>query len=262
MSIVLITIVNISLLYIHTRKNNTSDVEVENLELDYGDVFDLKPYCITNDDEIIIDNSNIKIVFSLSSGCSSCIDALDMVETLDHLTIFKDMSINIVWLDNVPMKRIEKHDFSRVIQYSLNNKVQFSGSYPHFYIFEQDKVIFATADLNVFQKKIMNMVSKDDKEITTYNDIMHRYNLEEDGNKKVVFLTEENSKEIEEIKKSKDFKENNLLLVLNYKTTDIGEYIYDKGEIYKDVFSITEYPSLVEIQDKEIVIKTGINVLY
>ena len=195
----------------------------------------------------LIDDNKKTVVFYLSTSCGSCIELLDTIHMLVNLTS-SDFSYAIIWEDEIPLRRLNKHNIDEQINYSLKNKVRLSDFNPYAFIIDNKdkKILIETGNLNSIINKIINTFSKED-----LRSLSDQYFYAENSKEIILYFETNNCESCIEASNKIDSLSSQLFVInINSEPSiKLGNYsnIYDVYGIYKNIYNIKTYPAIIQI---------------
>lgn len=234
----------------------------ENIYLCYGDNFsNVTLYTEGGGKMKGLKNSKTHLVFYLSDSCQPCIELLEFIAEIEKMSILSDYSIDLIWANTIPIKKLEKYNFKNVTNYTLNGKLQLVGYTPYFYVIKNNLVEFETNDTEDLIKMILNKSDFDYAKSQTYEEICNTYNYASDETA-LIFLTEdcEACTDIDSyIDLIRDEYEH-FLFITNSKSKEEG-YIIDNFNVFKQIFAVNSFPSIY-VSKNNVVTQMDLNLLH
>ncbi|MCM1161291.1 MAG: hypothetical protein NC412_08715 [Roseburia sp.] len=217
--------------------------EGEVLYLETGDDFTKYAAYTLEDEKVNLDYEGINIYFYLSDSCSSCIEMLGLYQQMSNIEFVDGIKFYCLWEDNVPMNKIRKRKIEEKNVLSLHGDIRFQTSKPYFYIVKDGIVDFSTYDYNeVIDRAIFYADKRELKERVFH----YLFNDNNKSDNAVMFMLEEQLDFIEQERGRFD----EVCIIFSYR--DEGN-IYDEFELYKKIFEIDFYPSVVFFKEDKIV---------
>jgi hypothetical protein len=231
----------------------------QRISLEYGTHFPGIPmYSMSNEKINMLTNNSNKVVFYLSSTCSSCVDKLDTIKNIINLTQNKNTNYYIMWQDHIPTSRIKKANIDEKMQLSLNGKFEINNVTPEYFILDENNNIefIAQSDLNALINKLW-----DEYKNVTSTDNLNKYILENyarihkgyDRNKKtILFFSTSNCEGCktaqEKVTNEKSLLEKfNLITIGQEEDNDIKTDFTDQYKIYSNIYKIKYFPKFLII---------------
>ncbi len=208
---------------------------LQNVEVCYGaDLKDVVLVSVSGEEKYFDEDC---FVFYMSDTCSPCIEKLELIDELSHLKSLQQINIYCVWKDDIPK---EAKEGNIVTNLSLKGKYKLCDFFPFYFCYEEGKVSFVTEDYQKLLEKITEKAGEDQVRMDLFSTVSKQSGREQTC---VIFVTE-NEKAFdsyEEIKVN-GTKFANVVQIKDYRD---GTGVYDKFDLYKTVFGISSYPSVV-----------------
>ncbi|WP_066717059.1 hypothetical protein [Clostridium sp. Marseille-P299] len=226
----------------------------KNIYLEYGDDFsDVKLY--TEEGEKIkgLNNDKTNLVFYLSDSCQPCMELLRFISSIDTMESLSEYSISLVWIDEIPTKKINNYNFKNVTNYTLKGKTQFVGYTPYIYVIKDNIVIFETSKAEDIIKLILNNAVSPNIKALTFKDISNKYNCIPNETA-LIFLTEncESCLDINSYIETIKDKYMNFIFITNYDNYEEDKFINDSFNVYNQIFEVKLYPSIYALKDSTV----------
>lgn len=208
---------------------------LRNVEVCYGaDLQDVVLVSITGEEKYFKEDC---FVFYMSDTCSPCIEKLELIDELSHLECLQQINIYCVWKDDIPG---EAQEGDIITNLSLKGKYELCDFFPFYFCYEEGQVSFVTEDYHKLVKKIMEKTDEDKVKMDLFYTLVKQSDSEQTC---VVFVTE-NDEEFGDYRRIKinDKMFSNVIQIKDYRD---GIGIYDKFDLYKMIFEITSYPSVL-----------------
>ncbi len=208
---------------------------IQNVEVCHGaDLKDIVLISVSGEEKYFNEDC---FVFYMSDTCSPCIEKLELIEKLSQLKCLQQINIYCVWKDKIP-EEVQEGDI--VTHMSLKGKYKFCDFFPFYFCYEEGKVSFMTEDYHKLIKKMMEKADEDKVKIDLFYTLLRQSDVKQTC---IIFVTGDDSD-------FNDYKEiqingstfTNVIQIKDYRD-DLG--IYDKFDLYKTVFGITNYPSVL-----------------
>lgn len=173
----------------------------------------------------------------MSDTCSPCIEKLELIDELSHLECLQQINIYCIWKDDIPE---EAQEGDIITNLSLKGRYKLCDFFPFYFCYEEGQVSFVTEDYHKLVKKIMEKADEDKVKMDLFYALLEQSDSEQTC---VVFVTE-NDEEFDDYSgiKINDKMFSNVIQIKDYRD---GIGIYDKFELYKMIFEITSYPSVL-----------------
>ncbi len=227
--IILISIV-LGILFITNVKSS-----IQNVEVCHGaDLKDIVLVSVSGEEEYFNEDC---FVFYMSDTCSPCIEKLELIERLSQLKCLQQINIYCVWKDEMP-KEAQEGDI--VTNLSLKGKYKFCDFFPFYFCYEGGKVSFMTEDYHKLIKKIMEKADENKVKMDLFYTLLKQSDIEHTC---IIFVAG-NDNHFDDYKKiqTNGITFTNIIQVKDYRD---GIGIYDEFDLYKTVFDITDYPSVL-----------------
>lgn len=205
------------------------------IQVEYGmDLKDVVLVSVSGQEEYLKDDG---FVFYMSDSCSSCMEKLELIEKISNLKCVSQINLYCVWEDRIP-EEAERN--TAIKNLSLNKKYKFSDFFPFYFCCEKGKVSFTTEDYHKIIKKMMEKIGEKNIKTELFDALLKESEKEQSC---IIFVTENDMDfdGYEEIK-IKNHVFSNVIQIKDYRD-DVG--LYDKFDLYKLVFDISSYPSVL-----------------
>lgn len=220
------------------------------LYIEYGDsIQDIQTYSL-NDEKISLDTKGMCVYFYLSNSCGACMEILDLFEQLTTIDWQNDVSFYCIWEDEIPIKKIEKLAIDNGNMLTLQGKCKLQSVKPYFYIAKNGIIDFSTQNNQELIDKLFTYI--DDKEELKKSSFLSFFDEKNISQKALLFVTEHLERE-SEWEKIEQLNFTEVYTIADFR--DEGVY-FDKYKLYKKVFEIDLFPSLVFYEDGFILNKT------
>lgn len=186
-------------------------------------------------------------VFYMSDTCSSCIEKLESIDEITQLKALQQLTIYCVWKDYIP-KRAQQNN--KVENLSLRGKYKLNNYFPFYFYYKDGQVSYTTEDYHKIIKKIIENVDADKMKMDLFCTLLKGADKEQTC---VVFRTDSD----EERNKWDKVRIDNRLYsnIVQIKDYSDSQSVSGNFELYKTVFGITSYPSVL-YYDGEIKVET------
>lgn len=218
--------------------------EGEVLYLETGDDFTKYAAYTLEGEKVNLDYEGINIYFYLSDSCSSCIEMLGLYEQMSNIEFMDEIKFYCLWEDNVPMNKITKRKIEEKNVLSLHGEVRFQSSKPYFYIVKDGMVDFSTYDYNEVIDRAIFYADEEELKEKVFNDLFA--GNDNKLNNAVMFVLEEQLDYIEQERGQFD----EVCVISSCRNEG---NIYDEFELYKKIFEIDFYPSVVFLKEGKVV---------
>lgn len=232
--IILISVVSGILIMRNTKSS------IQNVEVCYGaDLKDIVLVSVSGEERYFNEDC---FVFYMSDTCLPCIEKLGLIEKLSQLKCLQKINIYCVWKDKIPE---EAQEGDMVTNLSLNGKYRLCDFSPFYFCYEGGKVSFMTEDYHKLMKKIMEKADEDKVKMDLFCTLLEQSDREKTC---IIFLTE-NDEALDDYEKIQmnSITFTNVIQIKDYRD-DAG--IYDAFDLYRTMFGITDYPSVLYYDGK------------
>lgn len=227
--------------------------EMNNLYMDYGtSVNELKLSDLSGKEiKNIFESKKYTFAFYLDDKCGACIEKLELINRMAEIIPSEFGKTLIIWKTNPDLKLIKKKSLT-YNNYVLKDVIIKDGA-PSGYIIKNNKVVFKMdiLDMTKYIEKIFQLDDINLERIQTSSNEFILDNWKDTANKTplIVYFKMEgcpDCKKAEEIINDANLVEKYQLLEIYYQDIDSGGgEIIDEGDLFKQIYGISWYPSFL-----------------